>query len=333
MSGDDDPSAERPQQPLDLSAEQLDNSQMLRELLGPAFSVRYEDFCRLSMGKFDLNTSLLMAAHALREFDSMLRTTLAEPMGAKPPDDPTLSDKLAKTRRKLLEIGWNEATVTDVLKGLKPKDSYRDQIKRLVAHLGLDADGDIATLWMSLRNNVDVAHKRSNDNLRADDEYRENIQRPFDTVLRSVLIALRPRYTSLMQHVDQIAAISDRAKAVKIFKSEISAAPPLQWRFFNQLQSGDWLPRLLEAGLLGGPPSLLLQEAEEPRRFGLWPAGSYLERMAASTDAATRAGVAKALRALPSELHPEILEQVIKIAGALPAPEIVSLVDLVTQWL
>jgi hypothetical protein len=306
---------------------------MLRDLLGPAFAVRYEDFCRLAMGKFDLNTSLLMAAHALRELESMLRAVLAGPMGTVPTIDDSLSEKFAIAKSELRKLGLPDPILTDLEKVLKPKHSHKDQIKLLLGRLELNPDGDIANRWINLTKNVEVAHKRSNDGLRTNEEYRENFQRPFDAVLRAVLTALAGQYTSLIQHVDRITVDVDRARAVAAFRREIPSAAPLQWRFFTQIESGDWLPRLLDSDLLGVPPALVLEGANEPRRFGIWPAGSYLKRMAASTDAATRAWVAKALRTLPSELHPEILEQAVTIASALSAPEIVSLIDLVTQWI
>src|SRR5712664_4020237 len=65
-----------------LSPEQRDTATLLDELLGQAIAARYEDFCRLSAGAFSLNVSKPMAAHALRELDSMLRSVLAVPMEA-----------------------------------------------------------------------------------------------------------------------------------------------------------------------------------------------------------------------------------------------------------
>ena len=57
----------------ELSPEEQDTASLLRRLLGKAIADRYVDFCRLAGGVFALNVSRPVAAHALRELDSMLR--------------------------------------------------------------------------------------------------------------------------------------------------------------------------------------------------------------------------------------------------------------------
>ena len=68
----------------ELSSEQRDTRNLLHELLGQSIAARYEDFCRLSAGAFALNVSEPIAAHALREMESMLRGILEVPMEAFP---------------------------------------------------------------------------------------------------------------------------------------------------------------------------------------------------------------------------------------------------------
>jgi len=67
---------DQPINAFDLSPEQQETASLLQRLLGSAIANRYVDLCRLSAGAFALNVSRPMAAHALRELDSMLRGTL-----------------------------------------------------------------------------------------------------------------------------------------------------------------------------------------------------------------------------------------------------------------
>jgi hypothetical protein len=60
-----------------MSPEQRDTATLLDKLLGQAIKARYEDFCRLSAGAFSLNVPKPMAAHALRELDSMVQQCAA----------------------------------------------------------------------------------------------------------------------------------------------------------------------------------------------------------------------------------------------------------------
>jgi hypothetical protein len=69
----------------DLSPEQQDTASLLRRLLGQAIADRYVDFCRLAAGAFTLNVSRPVAAHALRELDSLLRHILGSSDGGKSP--------------------------------------------------------------------------------------------------------------------------------------------------------------------------------------------------------------------------------------------------------
>jgi hypothetical protein len=84
-----------------LLPEQRDTATLLDKLLGQAIEARYEDFCRLSVGTFSLNVSKPMAAHTLRELDSMLRSVLAVPMEAVAVAATDFQQKLKHARKQL----------------------------------------------------------------------------------------------------------------------------------------------------------------------------------------------------------------------------------------
>jgi hypothetical protein len=145
----------------DLSPEQRDTASLLRRLLGKAITDRYVDFCRLAGGAFAINVSRPLAAHALRELDSMLRHVLEVPMEAKAPEQAEDAGKLNEARKQLSALGFDDASVQRVLNGLKPRLTHKEQIRKIVACLGLDPAGDIANKWTSLSDSFGKAHQRS----------------------------------------------------------------------------------------------------------------------------------------------------------------------------
>lgn len=62
----------------ELSPEQHNTTSLIWQLLGIGKSIadRYVDVCRLASGALPLRVSIPVAAHALRELESILRQTL-----------------------------------------------------------------------------------------------------------------------------------------------------------------------------------------------------------------------------------------------------------------
>jgi hypothetical protein len=326
---------DEPHNSFDLSPEQQHTASLLRRLLGKAVADRYIDFCWLAAGAFALNVSRPVAAHALRELDSILRQVLAVSMEAKAPEEPENADKLDEARKALAMLGcFDEAAIRRAVDGLKPRFSHKEQIRKIVARLHFDPEGDIAARWTSLSDAFGRVHERSfHRSLEVDNEFRERYQAPFDTVVRAVAVALEGRYVPLMRRVEEIAAMPDRTKAVAAFAAEIPGALPLQWHFFKLLNTPDWLPHLACEGLLSEPMAGSEEDGGSGFRYRQWPAGNYLQRMAESADAQTRQLVAEALRAVAGSKHPDICHDGIEVLAALPAEESAPLVDLAVAWL
>jgi hypothetical protein len=233
---------DEPVQYFELSMEQRETAKMLHDLLGQAIAARYEDFCHLSAGVPPLNVSKPMAAHALRELDSMLRQVLAVPLEAVAMEDPGHKDKMKATRKQLAALQLDQEAINRAIQSLAPRTSHKEQIRKIVTRLGLDAEGDIANLWIALTDNVQTAHARSfHQPLQVDDDFRASYQQPVDTVFRAVAVALRDRYAALMRRAEALATSTNYVRAVKDFAKEIPDAMQLQWHFFNHLTTGDWL--------------------------------------------------------------------------------------------
>ena len=160
----------------ELSLEQRDTAKLLNGLLGQAIAARYEDFCRLSAGAFALNVSKPMAAHALRELDSMIRNVLAIPMEAVPIGDDSFQVQLEVAREQLKVIGFDDDAIQRAITALEPRLKHRVQIQKICTQLGLAEDGDIATKWIALTTNVGTAHSRSfHRSLKVDDDFRTRV--------------------------------------------------------------------------------------------------------------------------------------------------------------
>jgi hypothetical protein len=325
---------DQPINAFDLSPEQQETASPLQRLLGSAIANRYVDLCRLSAGAFALNVSRPMAAHALRELDSMLRGALEVPMEARGPETAKDAEQIAEARKQLRALGFEDQVIDRAARELKPRLNHKQQIRQIVSRLGLAPSGDIANLWASLTENFGGAHQRSFHRLlQVDDDFREKYQRPFDTVIRAVAVALQGRYVALMRRVEELAGMANRKQAAKLFASEIPGALPLRRHFFDKLQTADWLPHLAKQGLFGEPLAGPDEGASGGMRFRQWPAGSYLLRMVKSADAATRQGVAEALRNVGSSKHPDVQYDGLEILAALPSEESAPLADLAVSWL
>lgn len=318
----------------DLSAEQQDTATLLERLLGKPVADRYVDFCRLAAGAFPLLVSYPVAAHSLRELDSIIRYALAVPMEATPPEETeTDMQRRESAIKALVELGFDAATIKFASDKLKPRINHKDQILKIVTKLGLAPNGDTATSWLAIQSLAGSAHKRSfHHSLSVDDKFRSQYQRPFESVIRSIVIALQSRYSLLMLRVEEIAAMQDKKEAVKCYKNEIPGALPLQWHFFTNLQTPDWILPLAKAGFLGEPIADLAQNGGG-MPLGQWPAGNYLLRMAKSSDASTRKLVMEAVRNIAKSKHPEVQQNGLEILAILPPDDSAPLVDIALGWI
>ncbi len=313
-----------------LSAEQADSHRLILQLLGTAVADRYIDFCRLASGTLPLIVSRPLAGHALRELDSLVRHVLATPMEARAPDNPEEAKRRRDARARLKALGFEEPALQRAERALKPAFSHKKQIQHIVTRLGLAADGDIAKLWIILNEAYGRVHERSfHMRLQVDETFRAEFVRPFDTVIRALMVQLEGRYAALMQRVKEIAAMPAE-QGVHLFANEIPGALQLQAYFYDNLPSEGWLPRLASEGLLSEPlPDL---HGGNALRLWGWPVGRYLARMASSEDANTRAQVVQAIRDLSESTHADVHRLGMEAVEALPAAEGATLIDVLERW-
>lgn len=148
-------------------------------------------------------------------------------------------------------------------------------------------------------------------------------------VIHAVAIALQRRYSALMGRVEELAAMTDKGHAVSLFASAIPGAMPLQWRFYERLETANWLPHLVRQNLTAAPHRD--STAEGVGRFREWPVGSYLRRMAESPEPHVRRQVAAAVRVVASSKHPDAIRGGLEAIAAMPAAEAASLADVASE--
>src|SRR5678815_2157321 len=224
-----------------LTAEQADTSMLLERLFGRAIASRYVDFCRLAASATNLRVTRPLAAHALRELESMIRSSLEVPMDAKVA--PQQDQKEGEAKKALEALGYKEAVIQHALTALAPRTTHPAQIKLIAERLGFAPDSDVALAWIALCKIFGRAHERSfHRSLSVDDEFRQTFQQPFELVVRSIVTGLQRRYSALVERVEQSAAMKDHRDAVRLYEREIPGALPLQLHFFQTIESTDWLP-------------------------------------------------------------------------------------------
>jgi hypothetical protein len=314
-----------------LSPEQEDTVALLDRLFGRAIANRYDDFCRLAASATELRVSRPLAVHALRELESMVRSSLEVPMDAKL--QPVKDQRETQVRAALKALGYDNDAVREAIKGLAPRLNHATQIKMIAERLGFAPDSDVVRAWVALSKiSSGKAHDRAfHRSLVIDEDFRETFQRPFELVLRSVVVALQTRYSALMRRVEQIAAMTDYAGAVRQYEREIPGALPLQWHFFQTIENPRWLPHLLERNLTDEPLEALVGAGT--RQLREWPVGHYLLKLAKGSEPDAHRDVAAAIRGVATSKHPDVRQQGLEIIASLPPDVAVTLVDIAADWL
>jgi hypothetical protein len=339
MSSDDaqkpaqsDRDANASNEPFALTSEQRDTGALLERLLGTAVAERYIDFLKLAAGSTNLRVTIPLAGHALREIEGTIRNTLAASMDVEVEQDDIdiYSEPETKIVETLSSLGYSKEASESAIKSLRPKIRHAEQIEKIVVHLGLAPDGDIANAWVTLSRTAEQAHKRDfHRSLRVDDEFRKKFQEPFEVVVRGLMIALEPRFSAMTQRAEALAAMIPISRAVKLFAKEIPGSLPLQWHFYQVLTTPGWLPFLIERNLTSAP----VHEPALGMTFRQWPVGIYLLRMAKLHDGTTPVLVAGALRTVADSKHRDVRQQGFDIAAALPSAEAASVADIIVAWL
>lgn len=316
-----------------LTSEQQVTAKLLEELLGKTVADRYVDFCKLSAGALGLRVSIPMAAHALREMDSIFRETMEEFAGVNPAPSEDELKRQTEAAEALRKIGYDEDAIKRAVPRLQAPDSHKGAIRKIVVWLGLAEDGDIAKKWLAVSRADSKAHERKfTRQLRVDEEYRERWAQPFDTVIRAVAAALQTKFAALIVRTGNLARMTDPAAALAAFERQNIGAMTVQWHFYRNIEGPAWLPELINRNLVAEP---LPRAPDDEGRLSYrdWPVSQYLLKVAKGDDAKARESLAGVLRSLAGSKHPDVRRDGLEILANLTPDESAALADVAVGWL
>lgn len=316
-----------------ISSEQQDTARLLERLLGKPAADRYIDFCKLSFGSLGLRASIPMAAHALREMDSIFRETLAEFSGVNPNPSEDELTTLKEATAALRNLGHTGDALRNAVRCLQPKDTHAEIIKKIVNWLDLAEDGDIATSWLKVRNANQQVHKRKfNHSLIVDDDFRQEWAQPFDTVIRGIAVALQTKYADMMLRVSSLAQMNNPPVALARFEKLNVSAMTVQFHFYQNIEGPAWLPELINRRLVAEPlPRTPDDNGDRP--YHEWPVSEYLIKMARSEDKPSHELLATVLRSISGSNHPDVRHAGLDILASLPPEVSAPLADIAVGWL
>jgi len=324
---------ENPMDSSGLNPERRNTVRLLGEVLGQAIADRYLDFCKLVFGHHGLQASVPVAAHMLRELDSIFRGALEDFAGKPPEPDATEIARMKSVREAIAGQGYDPDTVNRSISALAPRDSHKATIKKIIAWLGFAENSRIATDWLSVSSAHRMAHERKyNRSLQVDDAFRQKWAVPFDRVIRDIALALQMKFAALVQRVDMLAAEVDVDKALSEFDKQNIGSSSVQRHFFTKIQRTTWLPKLIERGMIAEPPEGPPDENGNPT-FRDWPVGLYLLGIVDSEDSDTLLKLSGVVQAVAGSENPEVRRLSSCIIAKLPTDLAAPLIGVIIGWL
>lgn len=234
----------------------------LLRLVGPGPAAFFRDACRLMTEEIPYGSTSHLVGHMVREIESALREML-RPIASKSRAD-------------------GEAA--------QQNERQKEAISEILRALEIPSDHPLAVKWIGLAGGLHPrAHRRGLLAPRqVDDEYKE-FWEDTQVVLDQIIARIETRFLEfekLMQQIlDHEVPTQDD---LKILKTSIPHSLVTHHYFFTRLKSSLWLAPLRKAGFLREIPPPL--QDERGIAFRSWPAGEYLERVAAAVpDVAYRA--------------------------------------------
>jgi hypothetical protein len=295
--------------------------------LGEEFAARYEDFCFLIGPDTGLKVDIPLATHAMREMESMLRSSFL-PMAAVPGPSDEETAQVAAAEKALAQLRIPSDRVTNALRQLSPT-TQRTQIVAILKVLGIEENGDVAKAWMKFaRVQAKWTHGRSwRERLKIGEEFQNEVVLPFKTALMGLTERFERNYRSLMSRVDALAASQNRLDAVESLAKDIPYSMAVQRRFFEMVAGDGWLVALTSKGFYAD------RDETHPAFGRAWYPGLLLVKCAASAALEERTAVCSVVNTLAETADPEIRYQLVRAVNGLPPAEAVAAAPIIGHWL
>lgn len=262
----------------------------LSRLVGPGAADFYHDSCRLMATKPSFTATTHIVGHLLREIESSIRDVI----GIYPTDSKNDNGNKETVLKILMELGIKEEEhkkqVSGILKKIdtRKETSHKEEVQAILEGLGIKEDEDVAKAWLALTGARGELHKRAHRDklgkVRPIDEDFKDFWNGTQRILDIVLSKFETQYTDLVfKKLDNLSSKEEPKKEdASYFHQHIPNNFIAHQRFFGQLENDKWLPLLKKEGVFVNPPEPEINTEEKTTRHPLWPAGTYLEKVAST---------------------------------------------------
>jgi hypothetical protein len=231
----------------------------LARLVGAGPSTFFYDACRLIEQIPPYVATTHLVAHMVREIESALRDVL-EPVS-----------------------GWSQRPKNNLKsRGQSPKEGHKEEVRFILAALGLGANDPVAKKWLELsgRSSEGALHRRAHRPSLARPRPLDNDFREFwdnsQAVLEAVLARLELRFSEFQKLIDLLTTKDvPTSKDIQILRNNIPNNLSTLNYFFNKLKSPHWLRPLRETGIFKEIADLVRHD--DGISCPQWPAAEYLK--------------------------------------------------------
>ena len=304
----------------------------LTRLVGQSAAEFYKDACRFMSGSIQppFSTTTNLISHALREVESSLRDVLVPLANQSSPV--TTVEQTDETKAALAALGISEE---ELLALRNKKASHADEIRAILVMLGISEDEELAKAWIALPSDSKglqrYAHRRGLRPIRPiDNDFRE-LWVKMETILHGVLDRFEARYLIIFESLDKLAQKPEPTRDdVSYFASSVPNNFISHSKFFEKLTNPKWLPLLRTKGVFKDPPltEYGYENGGRTIRYPLWPAATYLQKMAIVEPVAVR----DILLEVSDTDNANVKSALLEITTVLPKSERLSLVERVKNW-
>jgi hypothetical protein len=296
----------------------------LSRLVGQSAAEFYKDACRFMSGSIEppFAATTNIVAHMLREVESSLRDVLA-PLAAKtaPVTEPDQEEE--------------PGSEANNAKPKSKKSSHVDEIRSVVAMLGVSEDDELAKAWMALpgeeKGLQKYTHRPGLKPIRPLDEDFRELWTKMETILHGVLDRFEARYIIVFDSLESLAQKTDPTRDdASYFASSVPNNFISHTRFFDKLTNPKWLPLLRAKGIFKDPPPTEYgyENGEKTIRYPLWPASAYLLKMAVVNPSAVK----DILIEVADTDNANVKSALLEISAALPKAERLLLTSRIKGW-
>ncbi|MEJ5349813.1 MAG: hypothetical protein WHS46_14120 [Desulfosoma sp.] len=269
------------------------------QLVGPGPAAFFRDACSLMANPHQLENTVLLVGHLLRELESALRHIFR----------PVTTRGAGGTRESECQ----------------EQQKQKEEIRAILRCLDISERSREGIAWLKLATNLHrLAHRKGLDAPRSLEDISE-IWDQSQALLDVLIQSLRTRFLDWIHVLDELLKKpSPNNNDLKRIAQEVPNNTVTRQYFFDRLEDPKWLNRLRKKGFFKQPPPPVFNEKEGTKWFPPWAEGRYLARMAQhkpelvakiilemddTDNAAVQADLLDAMLAMPPEISVKLIDK------------------------